>query len=317
MIVKEHTSWMRLLFSIRGSSLAHTWKRMVFVFAVSIFATAYYEYTEINHIPLYSLTPLPFTLIGLAVSIFLGFRNNESYDRFWEGRQLWGRMVNVCRSYARQVLTLANAPADDPEATAACGRFQRDMIFRTIAYQHAFRCQLRGDDPFPNIARFVEENEILPYRRHQNVAVAMLQAMGERLRWAWQQGWIHDFHLPVLEASLTEMTSVQGGCERIKSTPIPYAYTVLIHRIVGFYCLTLPFGIVAEVREMTPLVTLLIAHAFLGLDAIGDEIEEPFGKHANDLPLDSITRTIEINLLEIAGEESVPDPLPSQDGLLL
>ncbi len=317
MIVKDHPTWVQLLFSVRGSSLAYTWKRIVFVLAVSIFATAYYEYTEINHIPLYSLTPLPFTLIGLAISIFLGFRNNESYDRFWEGRQLWGRMVNVCRSYTRQILTLLNPPAGDPEQVSACGRFQREMILRAIAYQHALRCHLREDDPFPELARFLGEEEIANYQKQRNVPLAVLQTMGERIRWAWQQGWIHVFHYPVLEESLTEMTSIQGGCERIKSTPIPFAYTVLIHRLVGFYCLTLPFGIVEAVGIMTPVVTLLIAHAFLGLDAIGDEIEEPFGTHANDLPLDAITRTIEINLLELLGEEAVPDPIRPQDGILL
>jgi len=241
MIIKKHKTWLRLLFSLRGSSLANTWLRILFVTIVSVFATAYYQYTQTTDIPLFSLTPLPFTLIGVALGIFLGFRNNESYDRFWEGRQLWGRMVNVCRSFTRQLLILVTPPEDDLNESS-CSAYQREMVRRTIAYQHALRCHLRDEDPFPEIERFLDDAELTRLQSHMNKPLAVLQIMGEHIRWVWKQGWVHDLHYPVLEGSLTEMTSIQGGCERIKATPIPFTYTVLIHRIVGFYCLLLPFG---------------------------------------------------------------------------
>ena len=317
MIVKERTTWLRMLFAVRGSSLTDTWKRILFVFIVSIVVTIYHEYIIAHGWTHYSLTPLPFTLIGVALGIFLGFRNNESYDRFWEGRQLWGRMVNICRSFTRQVLILVDDPHDSPGQPGECTGFQREIVLRTIAYQHAFRCHLREEDPFPEIERFLSPEELVPIRRHRNVPLAILQLLGERLKCAWRKGWLHDLHYPVLEASLTEMTAIQGGCERIKSTPIPFTYTVLIHRTVGFYCVTLPFGIVDQVGIMTPVVTILIAHAFFGLDVIGDEIEDPFGRHLNDLPLEAITRSVEINLLELLGDESVPEPLRPVDGILM
>jgi ion channel-forming bestrophin family protein len=115
--------------------------------------------------------------------------------------------------------------------------------------------------------------------------------------------------MPVFEKSLTEMTTIQGGCERIDNTPVPFAYTTLIHRIVGFYALLLPFGIVNDVQWMTPLVVFMICHAFFGLDEIGDEIEEPFGIEPQDLPLAAISRTIEINLLQYLDEPDVPPML--------
>lgn len=317
MIVKKHVTWLRLLFSLRGSSLAETWMRILFVTVVSVFATAYHQYTQAKELPLYSLTPLPFTLIGVALGIFLGFRNNESYDRFWEGRQLWGRMVNVCRSFTRQLLILVTPLEGDPLNESSCSAYQREMVRRTIAYQHALRCHLRDEVPFPEIERFLDDAELTRLQSHMNKPLAVLQIMGEQIRWAWKAGWVHDLHYPVLEGSLTEMTSIQGGCERIKATPIPFTYTVLIHRLVGFYCLLLPFGIVEQVGILTPFVTLLISHAFFGLDAIGDEIEEPFGKHPNDLPLTAITRTIEINLLQLLGEEQVPEPCRPDRGILL
>lgn len=123
-------------------------------------------------------------------------------------------------------------------------------------------------------------------------------------------------HLPVLEGSLTEITGVQGGCERIKATPIPASYTVLIHRIVATYAFALPLGIVDTVHLWTPVVVLLIAYAFYGLDAIGDEIEDPFGRDPNDLPLSTLSRMIEVNLRQRLRESDVPELLRPQRGIL-
>ena len=123
-------------------------------------------------------------------------------------------------------------------------------------------------------------------------------------------------HLPVLEASLTEITTVQGACERIKSTPIPGSYTILIHRIVALYCLGLPFGIVSSVGLMTPVVVAIVAYAFYGLDAVGTEIENPFGTDENDLPLSALSRMIEVNLRQRLGESELPELLRPVDGIL-
>ena len=116
---------------------------------------------------------------------------------------------------------------------------------------------------------------------------------------------------------MTEMLAVQGGCERIKSTPLPFTYNVLIHRIVAVYCLSMPLGLIESTGWMTPVAVCLISYALFGLDAIGDEVEQPFELDDNDLPLDGISRTIEINLLEMIGAEDIPEPLQPVKGLLL
>jgi putative membrane protein len=121
--------------------------------------------------------------------------------------------------------------------------------------------------------------------------------------------------VPVLEASLTTLTDIQGACERIKSTPIPYSYTVLLHRIVAVYCTLLPFGLMDSIKWATPAVVLAISYCFFGLDAIGDELEQPFGVDINDLPLKAISRTIERNLRERLGEK-VPPPVAPARGVL-
>ena len=317
MIVKDHPSWLGLLFSFRGTGLAKTWWRLAVVTGLSIALTVvwltYYDASgplqpgPTRRFP-FALTLAPFTVVGIALGIFLGFRNNTSYDRFWEGRRLWGQLVNASRSFARQVTILivpdenAGATGQPPEAVHP---LQRELILRTIAYVHALRHHLRDGDPFPDLGE-LPADERAQLADQRNVPLAILQAIGRRVQWAWQQGWIHDYHLPVLEASLTELTAIQGGCERIKNTPLPFAYNVLLHQLVAFYCLLLPFGIVQQVGIMTPLVVLLISHAFLGLDELGDEIEEPFGTHPNDLPLSALSRTIEVNLRQLAGERDVP-----------
>ncbi len=305
MIVKPSGSWLALLFSWRGSVIASIWLRLVFVFAISIVVE---EVHRRGLVPArITLTPLPFTLIGLALSIFLGFRNNTSYDRFWEGRKLWGRVVNTSRSLTRQILTLVHS--DDPDQ-------RRRLVYRLMGYVHALRLHLRGEKDLSELAPFVGAERAKALESETNPPIAILQDFGDEFSAAWRSGHVDAFHLPVLEASLTEFANIQGGCERIRATPIPTSYTVLMHRIVELYCLGLPFGIVEAVGVATPLVVLMIAYAFLALDAIGDEIEDPFGTDPNDLPLSQLSRMIEINLRERLGETDLPPPVVPVDGVL-
>ena len=116
---------------------------------------------------------------------------------------------------------------------------------------------------------------------------------------------------------MTTLTDLQGACERIKGTPIPFSYTTLIHRIVAFYCYGLPFGLVSSVGAFTPVVVVVVSYAFFGLDTVGDEIEQPFGTDANDLPLAAISRTIEVNLRQRLGETDLPPLLRPVDEILL
>ncbi|MAA79801.1 MAG: hypothetical protein CL916_11125 [Deltaproteobacteria bacterium] len=115
-----------------------------------------------------------------------------------------------------------------------------------------------------------------------------------------------------MEESLSSLCNLQGGCERIKATPIPYSYNILLHRIVALYCFSLPFGLVSELTLGTPIVVGIISYAFLGLDAIGDEIENPFERDQNDLPLGAISHMIESNVRQRMGLEALelkqPDP---------
>jgi putative membrane protein len=320
-VIIERQTWLSQVLRLRGTSLALVWKRVLVSTLIGVAVTVVAEQRGGFDT---DLTPLPFTLIGFALSIFLGFRNNTGYDRFWEGRKLWGSLVNVSRSFTRQLLTLVGPRMIDAtsdhrvmaaEATELTA-LRRELVYVLIAYVHAFRQHLRDEDELAELAPLLpaELHARLPSELNRPVAIS--QWLGDRLRGLYDRGWVHPMHLTVLEASLTEITSIQGACERIKSTPIPASYTVLIHRIVALYCLGLPFGIVSSVGVMTPVVVAIVAYAFYGLDAVGTEIENPFGYDPNDLPLSSLARMIEVNLRQRLGETELPPLLQPVDGIL-
>lgn len=318
MIILDKPTWWRILFKWRGTALKRIWPRVAFVTLVAIVITVFDLYTETPFHP--DLTTTPFALIAVALGIFLGFRNNTSYDRFWEGRKLWGRMVNTARTLTRQVLTLIGPlPGTEPSAEQAAElrELHRSLVRYIAAYAHAVRLHLRDESSRDALLRLLPERDVDALERESNPPIAMLQELGDRFREAWTRGWIHHQHLPVLEKSLTELCDIQGGCERIKATPIPFSYTALIHRIVALYCFALPFGLIHSIQEYTPVVVAIISYAFFGLDAVGDEIEDPFGTDENDLPLTSITTMIEINVRERIGESDLPERPRPVSGILV
>jgi putative membrane protein len=307
----QRKSWLHLILTYRGSELERIKLRLSAVLLVALAVT----FAERNyHFLKTTVTVVPFSLVGVALGIFLGFRNNASYDRFWEGRKLWGSLVNVCRNLARQSrLYVRVAPDEDPAAVPDAVRM---LVHRTIAFVHALRMHLRGGVDWQELAELLPEDEIEQLKQHHNVPIAILAGTSRRLGAAHAAGQVHDYHLPVLDRALAELTNIQGACERIRNTPIPHSYTVLIHRCVAIYCLGLPFGVVDTLRGWTPVVCLIVAYAFLGLDAVGDEIENPFGTDPNDLPLSTLARTIEVDLRQSLGETRLPTVFQPVDGVL-
>ncbi len=294
--------------------MGKVWPRVLIVTA---FAGVVTYFSSVAGAHKYSLTTAPFTVVGLALAIFLGFRNNAAYDRYWEGRKLWGNMVNTTRTFAIQVHTLISA--EEVANIDELMQLRRSLIRLTLAYVNALRHKLRDSTPEAELYEYMEDSaSVEAVLRHANVPVAIGRLIAEKIAVAERRGWLKTFHVPLLYNNLTEMIAVQGACERIKSTPIPYTYSVLTHRTTMLYCLALPCGLHDTVGILTPLVVGFIAYAFLGLDAVGDEIEQPFGLDDNHLPIHAITRTIEINLIQLEDIDSnqVPPALQPQNHLL-
>ena len=300
---------------LRGSALSEIWPQLLVITLISVGAT---EWLYAHEDPeAFSLTTIPFSLIGLALSIFLGFRNNACYDRWWEARKLWGALINTTRSLARQNLTLVGS--DAPEEAAELRAFQVEMVRRTIGFAYGLKYHLRTEISLDSVTPWIPEEDRAALQDETNVPNALTQLMAERVREAWKRGWIDTFHLNILEGSITKLTDIQGGCERIKNTPVPLSYTTLTHRLVALYCVCLPFGIAADVGHVAPLVVLFISYAFLGLDSVGTQLEDPFELDPNDLPLAALARTIERNLLQRIDVDvaELPGPIQADGGILV
>jgi putative membrane protein len=302
-------SWFLMMFDMRGSILPRISRRLVTVFVVACLVTLEDRFAGGFE---YDLTTLPFTLVSLALAVVLGFRNNTGYDRFWEGRKLWGRLVNDARSFARLVLNVIEVDAVGGDSAkldpTEVERLQHELVYLTMGYVHSLRLHLRKqvDDCLSELAPFMKSDALEDLRVQHNVPLKILQLMSEYVQRARRAAILRNRDVHLLENLLTDVCDVQGGCERIKNTPIPWSYTVLIHSLVAAYCLALPFGLIATTKLATPIVVVMISYAFLGLDAVGDELEDPFGTDMNDLPLSTLSRMIEVNLRQLLGETDLP-----------
>lgn len=312
MIIRERPSGLRLFLLLRGSVLPRILSPLALNLLVATMVT-------LSHGGLFrlkiTLTPIPFSLIGLALAIFLGFRNNAAYDRYWEARKQWGELLHRSRSLARQCQTLITQP-DDLAGQPRLKDIRVRMTHRAIAYAHALKHQLRNANPVKAAAELRPHLQLSEWKqlaRAGNRPDFLMHRMGKDLQTCMQAGRIDPYLVGVIDRNLSGMAAASAACERIKGTPIPFSYTLLLHRTAYLYCFLLPFGLVDSIGFMTPFVVGIVAYTFFGLDALGDEIEEPFGLDDNDLPLDALCRTIEINLRESLGEAEIPEPLAPVD----
>lgn len=305
MIIRDRPSGFRLFLLLRGSVMPRILPSLIVNTLVATVVT-------LTHGDLFdlkiTLTTIPFTLIGLPIAIFLGFRNNAAYDRFWEGRKLWGELVHRSRSFSRQCQSLISYP-EPAIASLGLADTRVRMIYRAIAFAHALRHHLRNCNVDTELKGLLLESEWQQIDKSSNKPDFLMLRMGLDLQRCIKEGRIDPCLAGQIDASLSSMTAAAASCERIKGTPIPFSYTLLLHRTAYIYCFLLPFGLVDSIGFMTPFVVAIVAYTFFGLDALGDEIEEPFGMESNDLPLDAICRTIEINLRESLADEHVPPPI--------
>lgn len=302
MIVRPRPNWFRMLLVIRGSVLPAILPQLLLTMAFAAAVTVWHGRLLVWKV---SLTFVPFSLIGLTLAIFLGFRNNTSYARYWEARVLWGMVLNDTRSLARQALTLV----DNTTQTTV-------FVHRLIAFVHALRHQLRGTPADADLAHWLSEEERARLAGACFKPAAILLMLGEWLRDRRQEGVLSPPLAQAMEVPMGRLCDALGGCERIASTPIPFTYAVIIHRTVYFYCLLLPFGLVDSIGAMTPVVVTFIAYTFFALEALSSEIEEPFGTEPNDLALTAMSHSIEASLLEMLGARNLTPATQPNDYVL-
>jgi putative membrane protein len=303
MIVRPAQHWFPTLFIWRGSVLKNILDRLALNLVIAIIA--------VIALPMYDglgihLTTAPFSLLGISVAIFLGFRTNASYARFNEARCLWGSLLITERSMLRQIKSVMTDDADAHFATRLA-----------LAFAWSLNHQLRGTDATADMKRLLPEGLYVQVMQSPVRTNRILQLLGAWLGEKYRDGKISDIVLAMINKQLDEMAHIQGATERIANTPIPFAYGLILKRTVYLFCTMLPFALVDDLRYLTPLVTVFVSYTFLSMEIVAEEIEEPFGNQPNDLALNAICTTIEINLREMNGDHPLPAvPKPNANYIL-
>lgn len=303
MIVRDQSNTLKLLFSWRGTILPKVLPPLGVVMLISAIVGG------IEFIDLYRFPEIPlvgFTLIGVVLSIFLGFKNSACYDRWWEARKLWGMLIANARHFDRDCRILPQ------------GRRER-VIQHVIVFANVLRDRLRHQTVSPDVLQQtsgMSQHALTQLYQQANAPQYTLSLIQWELMQALKDGEISDIIYTQMNNHVTELSLVQTGCDRIATTPLPFAYSVLLNRTVYFFCFMLPFSLGSVLGLVTPLLVGILAYTFLGLDALSSEIEEPFGTQSNDLPLDAMVRTIEIELLGTLGKPT-PPPIQARDHNLL
>ncbi|MGE8555506.1 MAG: bestrophin family protein [Chryseobacterium jejuense] len=292
MIIRKKEHWFKMLFVWHGSVLPGLLPRLFLLFILSLGIVYLRGVIFSFKIP---LNPAPLTLFGFVLALFLGFKNNASYDRFWEGRKLWGALLNTARSLTRQALTLKNAT----ESSLSVSEFIKLLGAFIFALKH----QLRGTDAHQDLKERLNEDQLKIVSAAKYKPTVIMRLLAEWVQKAKEEGSIDTIQQARFDENFDKLSDILGGCERIVSTPLPYSYRVLLHRTVYIYCFLLPFGLVDSLRWFTPLIVVFVAYTFVAFEAIADEIEEPFGTEANDLALNSMSVMIDETIHEMAGEE--------------
>ncbi|GAA0783875.1 bestrophin family protein [Marinobacterium sediminicola] len=288
MIVRKRPGALGLMLAWKGSVVPHVLPHIILagLFACAVTWVARHHYLD----GIVEYTLLPFTLLGIALSILLSVRNTATYDRWWEARKQWGQMVYEVRSLAR-----ISAIYLTPES-------RRALLLRVLAHTHLLRGQLRGEDVRSELPSTLPSELVEDVLAKRNPAEFMLQQAGQVLAGERQAGRLDSVGAAALDKHLHALAGVQAASERIAHTPLPFAYTLLAHRTAYIYCYLLPFGLVGAAGWFTPVFTAIVAYTFFGLDRLSEQLEFPFGRDSNDLPLDAICRINEISVAEALGE---------------
>lgn len=334
--------------NIRWSVVLHfAWWQIIVFCAWAAIVTFLYLWLKECRIDC-SLPIAPLGTIGVAVAFYVGFKNNQSYDRNWEARKIWGGIVNVSRSWANLVLSYVsagNSPEPvDPEIVQST---QRTLIYRHIAWINALRFQLRrktpwGFEPKGLPKKLVQPTDIDAMRKQVdalltqselnvvcsrvNSATQLLRLQGENLSQITEQKnrLLEEFRLISMMDLVTEMYALQGKCERIKNTPFPRQYAYFSGVFVWIFIALLPFGMVGELASrgdmmvwLTVPVSAIISWIFLTMETVGDASEDPFENFINDVPMTALCRTIEIDLRQMLGETEIPEAIKPVKDILM
>ncbi len=298
MIVRDPPNHFRLFFIMQGSIVPRI---APLIGVVAIFSLCVLL-VDRHLLPLPHVSFTATGIFGLALSLFLGFRNNAAYERWWEARRLWGQLIADMRSLGRET----DLFVEDLDT-------RQQLIRHALFFIHLHRISLRNIDTQDAPRKWAPPGA--PEKNLPETPCEALNAATRLLREAARAGHLDGFGRKALSERLAAISLAQAGCERIRNTPLPFVYSLLVLRTSWLYCLAVPFALIDSAGPLAPLFAAVIAYVFFGLAAVTEELEHPFAAAPNALPLDTMCRTVEIALVPRLGEEP-PGPLQASNGLL-
>jgi putative membrane protein len=251
------------------------------------------------------------SILGTALSLLLGFRTNSAYDRWWEGRQIWGAIVNDSRTLVRQCMSFvkSDTPGKDDLMT--------NLAHLQIAWCYALNNTLRKVPVMLQADLHLTTEELEYVKRHSNIPNAILQLMQSRITEVYEQGNMDHILFQSLDDTFKRLCDSMGKCERIKNTVFPTQYSFFLYLSIFIFTIILPMGLIDSIGRIAIPITFVISFLFFYVESIAFVMQNPFENVPNDIPMTSLCRTIEINLLEMIGATHIPDKIQPRDGYLM
>ncbi len=285
-----------------------TGRNMIYSIIVCVFAYVLNEVVIRKH---FDFPPFVTSLIGTALAFFIGFNSNQAYDRWWEARKIWGALVNDSRTWARMILSYTVSPAAGQGIATA--QIQERLILRHLAFVYALKSHLRKSDD-STFRQYLTEEEYQQIRSHTNIYNAILSLQTADIQKLYQSGAIDGFRFLEFNKAITAFCDEMGKSERIRNTVFPTTY-VYYSRIFIWYLMFSTTVTLSNTLGWWALVFgTLVGYIFLTIHMIGQALVNPFDQIPTGIPLDQITRTIEINLLQMKGADDIPPPTESVNG---
>jgi ion channel-forming bestrophin family protein len=281
----KKANWFQIAFQLKGSVLGAIYKRVLLCGLFGVLISIMYHFQLPVSQPILG-TVIPSIVLGLL----LVFRTNTAYDRFWEGRKSWGSIVNNSRNLARQIWVSINEiePEDRNDKIGA--------LYLLVAFAIATKQHLRDETVNNELEALMPSSKYQKLTMMNNPSLEVAFWISDYLHHQYNRKCINSHQLAGMQELLNNLVDNLGACERILRTPIPLAYAIHLKQLLLIYCLLLPFQMVESLGWWTCFVTGLISFTLFGIEAIGLEIENPFGYDANDLPLDTICQTMKRNI---------------------
>jgi len=293
---------MLIVHNIRLSRiLRNTWQVDIIMIVSCTAAYLVREFLIKHHFEIPAIIP---TVLGTAIAFFVGFNNNQSYDRWWEARKIWGALVNDSRSWARSVISYIPGTEADHDLTATKNR----MVRRHIAFVYALKASLRGavDETY---SQYLDEKDIQEISKHTNVHNAILTLQSRELQQLSNDGLIDGFRFMELNQLLVKFSDEMGMAERIKNTIFPTTYNYFTKVFIWLFVVSLTLVISQSAGVWSIFLGWMVGFVYVSTQINGMGLVDPFENHSSAIPLNQITRTIEINLLQMIGAEKIPLPV--------